>query len=422
MSVRPTLRLRLTALYAALFLLGGGLLLGASYLLVARTLTTAPDRVESLAIQRVDPSLDSPGQQQAERRFEREVRDQVASDALGTLRLRYGLALLGLVGLSVALGWLVSGRALARVEKIRDATGEISGERLGRRIRLDGPEDELKELADTIDSMLARLDEAFERQRRFVGSASHELRTPLAVMRTEIEVALANADTDRDELRATAERVGLALDRSERLIGSLLVLARSDALSERNALDLATATRHALTSLGHEIAAAGLQLSTDLDPAEVYGDRRLLERLVANLVENAVRHNENYGFISISTSSTRATARLVIENSGPVVPDDAVSTLTEPFRRLERRRTRARGTGLGLSIAGTVVRAHGGRLSLEPLPGGGLRAMVELPLGAPAETADATLREVEHGFNGSQRVVADDSEEALTGARAGSPA
>jgi signal transduction histidine kinase len=393
MKPRPTLRLRLTALYAGLFLLAGGLLLGASYVLVERSLTATPERLESIATSRVDPA----GARAAasERRFERAVRAQVADDTLSALRLRYGLALVGLAGMCIALGWVVSGRAVARVERIRSTTGGISGERLGDRIRLGGPRDELRELADTIDSMLSRLDDAFDRQRRFVASASHELRTPLAVMRTEIEVALADSDTDREELRATAERVGRALDRSERLIGSLLALSRSDALGERQMVDLATAARHAITILGPEIAAGGLDLSTNLAVADVHGDRRLIERLVANLVENAVRHNENHGFVTIETHALDAAATFVIENSGPEVPVEAVSTLVEPFRRLDRRRGRLRGSGLGLAIAHAVVRAHGGLLLLAARPAGGLRVTVELPLVAPGGGAADSLNDRE---------------------------
>jgi signal transduction histidine kinase len=395
MRLRLTLRLRLTALYATLFLLGAGLLLGASYLLVSRSLTSAPERLESRAIDRIDSRFGSDPEQAAERRLAQEVRAQVTGESLSELRLWYGSALVGLAGLCIGSGWLLSGRSLRRVGEIEEAARRVSSEQLGARIGLRGPEDELKGLADTIDSMLARLDQAFDRQRRFIANASHELRTPLAVMRTEIDVTLANSQADRDELRAMAETVRRALDTSERLMSSLLVLARSDALAERRAVDLSTAARNAIGHLGDEIRTARLDLSVKLAPAVVYGDRRLLERLAANLVENGVRHNRRHGFVSVETRSSVLGATVVVENSGPSVPPEAVATLTEPFSRLGPRRGRPRGSGLGLSIANAVVKAHGGRLLLTPRPGGGLSATVELPRVMDGDRVDGGLRVVD---------------------------
>jgi signal transduction histidine kinase len=231
--------------------------------------------------------------------------------------------------------------------------------------------------------MLGRLDAAFETQRRFVANASHELRTPLAIARTEVDVALANPATGPDELRAMAGRVLEANQRSEHLIEGLLTLARSERqLRAAEPADLAVAAADALELAAPEIERLGLRVSRVLGAAPVAGDRALLERLVANLVENAVRHNRPGGRVEIDTGRAGPLAVVRVANSGPPIPPAQVDTLFEPFRRLEPGRTGSdRGAGLGLSIVRSVATAHGGHATLRALPEGGLEVTVELPAG-----------------------------------------
>ena len=238
---RPTVRLRLTLLYAGVFLLAGAALLTVSYILVRNNLTA--DHVHG----RVRPAD----------QLRRAVQQEVADDALSRLRVQYALALAAMTALSVLLGWLVAGRALRPLQRITAAARRVSQDTLDERIALEGPRDELKELADTFDAMLERLSGAFASQRRFVANASHELRTPLTVMRTELEVTLADPEASNAELRSMAEAVHDALDRTERLVQSLLTLARSEgAITRRDPLDLAGAARTALEHTARDADAA----------------------------------------------------------------------------------------------------------------------------------------------------------------------
>ena len=291
---RPTVRLRLTLLYAGVFLLASAALLTVSYILVRNNVTA--DHV----------SVGSGPADELRRAIQREVAD----DALQRLRVQYAIALAAMTALSVLLGWLVAGRVLRPLQQITATARRVSQDTLDERIALEGPRDELKELADTFDAMLERLSGAFASHRRFVANASHELRTPLTVMRTELEVTLADPDATNAELRTMAEAVHDALDRTERLVQSLLTLARSEgAVTRRDPLDLASAARLALEHAGRDAQAAGLAVTADLHPAPVSGDRRLLESLVANLVENAVGHNRPGGRVSVTTSSARRAQR-----------------------------------------------------------------------------------------------------------------
>jgi signal transduction histidine kinase len=285
----------------------------------------------------------------------------------------------------VLLGWLVAGRALRPLQRITSAARRVSQDTLDERIALEGPRDELKELADTFDEMLERLSGAFASQRRFVANASHELRTPLTVMRTELEVTLADPEASNAELRSMAEAVHDALDRTERLVQSLLTLARSEgAITRRDPLDLAGAARTALEHTARAADGAGLAVTADLHPAPVAGDRRLLERLVANLVENAVTHNHPGGRVSVSTSTRDGRSVVEVVNDGDVLDPAVLPRLLEPFHRIDRG-ARGDGAGLGLSIVRSVAQAHGGVVALAVCPEGGLRATVTLPRGEPAE-------------------------------------
>jgi signal transduction histidine kinase len=374
--LRPTVRLRLTALYAGVFLLTGAALLTVSYLLVRNNLTADRTPIQGL------------GQDGIELR--RVVQRAVADDALHRLRVQYVIALAAMTALSILLGWLVAGRALRPLQRITATARRVSQDTLDERIALGGPRDELRELADTFDAMLERLSGAFASQRRFVANASHELRTPLSVIRTELEVTLADPHATNAELRAMAEAVHDATGRTERLVQALLTLARSEgAVTRRDPLDLAAAAALALEHAGRDAAAAGLEVTADLHAAPVRGDRRLLERLVANLVENAVAHNRRGGRISVSTQARGAHSTVEVVNDGDELDPSVLPALLEPFQRLDRG-ARGDGAGLGLSIVRSVAAAHGGTVALAACPGGGLRATVTLPRGESPAATDPT--------------------------------
>lgn len=290
--------------------------------------------------------------------------------------------LTGLMALAAGLfSWLIAARMLKPLRDITGAARRLSAENLHERIELEGPRDELKELADTFDSMLGRLDAAFSSQRRFVANASHELRTPLAIMRAQIDVALSDPAVTRTELIATSRVVHDAVDRCERLMDGLLMLARSDrGLDAAEPVDLADAATRAMDQVSAAAAERGIRLRSALKPAAVRGDQPLLDRMVANLLENAVAYNLPSGWVEVSTSNGRDRARLRVANSGPRVPPGQVPTLFEPFRRLSQDRTGSgRGAGLGLSIVRSVARAHGGEARARPRTSGGLTVEVELP-------------------------------------------
>ncbi|MEA2444812.1 MAG: hypothetical protein QOJ12_2104, partial [Thermoleophilales bacterium] len=305
---------------------------------------------------------------------------QVKGSVLADLRANYALALFAMATGSVALGWLLAGRALRPIGAIAATARGVEGESLDRRVALEGPADELKQLGDTFDAMLGRLDSAFESQQRFVANASHELRTPLAVIRAEVDVALADPDASAAELRATAERVRAATDRSTRLIESLLTLARSDGMpaARTDTIDLAVAVEHGVEGVACELRERGIRIERDLRCALTRGDRRLIERLAANLVENAVRHNRDGGWIELSTYVADGSARLRVSNGGDRIPADRVDELVEPFQRLSRHAPGS-GAGLGLSIVRSVAEAHGGSLRVAARAEGGLTVDVELP-------------------------------------------
>ena len=290
-------------------------------------------------------------------------------------------SLLGLGVMTVAsggLGWFVSGRVLRPVRAITETARRASDQHLGERLALTGAQDELKELADTFDDMLERLDLAFAAQRRFVANASHELRTPLTVMRTAIDVALAKPNRTTQQLEDMAARVRRSIDRAEHMIEALLVLAISDqGVTSSELLDLSAVAEDALELAAPGIARLGLRVEADLGPAETTGDQQLIERMVWNLVDNAVRHNEPGGWIRIATGRYPGGAVLRIANSGAVVPAEAVPTLAEPFRRITKQPDG--GVGLGLSIAQSVSAAHGAQLDVRSQPEGGLSVSLTLP-------------------------------------------
>jgi len=389
-------RTRLTLLYASIFLAGGIILLGLTFALVSDSLgnrsSIAPQpRPTSQALLACKKqtsggkaALKEPGQVSAacKKVFEEGATQATSDQRAHTMHVLELYSVLGLLVLTVAsagLGWVMAGRALRPVHNITEAARRASEQHLGERLHLDGPEDELKELADTFDAMLDRLDQSFAAQRLFVANASHELRTPLTTMRTAIDVALAKPTRTPDQLEAMAEKVRRSIDKAERTIDALLTLAASNrGVGPEEPLDLATAAEDALDALQGSVHAQNLRVEADLDEAEVAGNRVLLERMVGNLVENAVHHNVTGGWVRVRTGSVDERAFLEVANSGPIVPGDAVDDLFQPFRRAEGR-TPATGVGLGLSIVHSVSDAHCATLDARSGIDGGLVVTITMP-------------------------------------------
>jgi signal transduction histidine kinase len=395
---RLTIRLRLTALYGGLFFLAGAMMLGVTYLLVEANLDTrAPgpsDRVaqlrEAAAQGRLPDGLPNqvdPDEWVAALEELEAAQERFRSETLESLLTQGGIAL-GAVGVgALGFGWLLAGRALAPVHQITDTARRIAAGSAGRglheRIALAGPRDEIRELADTFDAMLERLDRSFDGQRRFVANASHEIRTPLALNRALVEVAMTRPGAS-DDVKQLGEALLAVNERHERLIDGLLTLAESENdIAERSPVDLADVAGHVLD----RVVPASVHASRDLRPAPSAGDPILLERLVYNLVENAVRHNlPDGGWLTVSTGTADGRATLTVTNPGPVVTAYQIPVLFEPFRRSgPRAGGTVRGAGLGLSIVLAIARAHGGEVSARPRDGGGLIVTVSLP---PPETLD----------------------------------
>lgn len=290
--------------------------------------------------------------------------------------LQYSLIILAGSSLLAAIaGWIVAGRVLRPVHQITAAALAASEHNLAARVASRGPRDELRELADTFDTMLTRLQTAFESQRRFIANAGHELRTPLTVMRTSLDVVLAKPAATNAELRAMGQDTRVAVEHADRLINSLLTLARSEHHpTGREPVDLATIAEDVLDTTDP----AGRRLHLSLEPAITSGDPVLLERLIANLVDNAISYNAHGGHVWVTSSTVEGEAILVVANTGPVVPDNALPALFEPFQRLQER-VGGHGFGLGLAIVASIATAHHGSVSAQARPEGGLTVTVTLP-------------------------------------------
>ncbi|RSN71763.1 MULTISPECIES: sensor histidine kinase [Actinomadura] len=405
---RNTVRLRLTLLYGALFLLSGAVTLGITFFLVDRAtqgvyfyqgedgITTSikemrdPPRKRGPA-QRDDSDTGNRGLTPPDDIDDRQIaalaRHQKERQRRTQL-VQSGIAL-GIMSLaSIGLGWAVAGRILRRLRVITAATREISATNLHERLALPGPTDELKDLGDTIDGLLARLEAAFEAQRRFVANASHELRTPMARQRTLSQVALADPDATVESLRDAHLRVIAAGRHQERLVAALLTLARGQAGIERRVpVALDRLTGQVVAARRAEAERRGVTLDAALGEAVAAGDPGLAERLVINLVDNALRHNVPDGGVTVATGMDGDRPVLTVENTGPVVPPDALERLFMPFQRLGTERTgRSEGLGLGLSIVQAIATAHDADLRAEPRPGGGLTVTLRF-LPAPAAAA-----------------------------------
>jgi signal transduction histidine kinase len=385
---RPTLRLRLTILNGGLLIGAAMLLVVLTYVLVGHALDDGPVLPDGTRI------VDASGAEVDQTSW----RENLFRGTRRELLLEGFLAVLGVGVLGVAGAYVVAGRALRPLQQVTTTAQHLTGETLDQRIRYVGADDEVAELANTFDAMLDRISTTFETQKRFVANASHELRTPLAVMRTEVDVTLADPDADVVDYRKMAKVVRDGSDRANSLVDALLVLARSEAqsgrrLSKKMSADLVTGVTSALSAMRREADRIHLDIETELEPAPVVGDPGLLERLAGNLVENAVRYNHLHGQIQIRTGGDAEHSWLVVKNTGFEVEPADVAGLFEPFRRGGRERTGGRGSGLGLSIVRAVAEAHGGAVTATANPDGGLEVTVTLPSAAvtPVVTATAAV-------------------------------
>jgi len=381
--LRPTLRLRLTLLYGGLLVVVSAGLLAASAVLLDDAVRHLPAFAPgtTVTVRTADGQLGTVDSGELER---------AARDSARHRMLTAGLAVFGaaaVVGLGAA--WVLAGQALAPITRMTATARRLSEQTLDERIALSGPTDEVSELADTFDAMLDRLRSSFDSQRRFVANASHELRTPLTVMRTEVDVALSDPDATVAELRRMGEVVRGATQRADRLVDALLLLATSEAqaqqgLAVREPVDLADLALRSLAAVRPDADRRCLATDVHTAPAPVLGDPALLERMVDNLAENAVRHNVDGGWLTVRCGRRDGHAWLEVRNSGPHIDRAEVDELFAPFRRGGQARTAGHGAGLGLSIARAVAAAHGGAVNAEPLPDGGLAVRAALPAAAAA--------------------------------------
>jgi signal transduction histidine kinase len=380
-----TERARLTALYGGLLLLAGCVLVGVIYVFVQYGLDNRIGTAFTGVVPggRTEPQSTAtlPGElipsEQAGEHARTQVVQVVAATTLNRLLTVSGIALAVFAVLSVFLAWWMEGRVLRPVGLITATARKLSGENLHQRIDLKGPPGELKQLADTFDQMLGRIEQLVGAQRRFAANAAHELRTPLAVQRAAAEIGLVDPDPERIKwIRGELLQVA---DNSEQLIESLLLLAATDqGLDHREPVALDESVAAVTGEHRGEANERGIALTTALEPLTVDGDPVLLTHLIRNLIGNALRYNHRDGSIHIALAGADRT--LKITNTGPAVPQDAVPELFEPFRRLnERRHAPGEGAGLGLALVASIARAHGGKATAEANPGGGLTVTVRLP-------------------------------------------
>ena len=370
---RRTVRLRLTLAYAGLFIVSGALLLGVTFVLATQLTSSASSTAAAGAPGAAgrSPVQINQGQKGVETGIS-------FSAALAGAEI--GLVIMATA--SLASGWVVAGRVLRPLRTMTATTRQISEHNLHERLAMRGPDDELKDLADTIDGLLARLEASFSAQRRFVANASHELRTPLAMIRTSVDVATAKPQPVPAQVHVLAGKVREGLERADRLLEGLLALARAQhgAAPDRATVSLPAVVAAALADRAEAVARMDVTVERALRDAPVAGSEALLSGMVENLVDNAVRHNERGGWIRVETGTDGAGARLVVETGGRAFDDGEVRELAQPFRRLGGDRTRSEnGTGLGLSIVAAIAAAHGGALLLRARAEGGLRAEVVLP-------------------------------------------
>jgi signal transduction histidine kinase len=408
-----TIRVRLTLLYAGSFFLAGATLIAVMYFFMAQALDSQLTARAGIAQHTPRSATTDSRSQQAARKDQQKLLAQFQRDRDDTLNtmLIASLIALGVVGVAAGgFGWLLAARALQPLHRITATARRVADRSLHERIALDGPDDEIKDLADTFDAMLERLDRSFDNQRRFVANASHELRTPLTLNRALIEVALDNPEAN-ESLRHLCATLLAVNERHERLIDGLLTLASTEqGITDPRPVDLADIARRVTTDSQPAADTAGIAIRTDLQPAPVTGDPVLLERLTQNLLDNAIRYNlADHGEIIVTTETVDDSSRLTVQNTGPPVPPYEVPTLFEPFRRLSTTERLAdptttstsRGAGLGLSIVRSVAHAHDGNVQAASRKDGGLTVQVQIPTSgsSPHPTVPehhTTERPVEH--------------------------
>ena len=426
---RRTARLRLTLLYGAAFLVSGAAVLGVvTYLVFGHTANTSQPngaataefngKVPAALVHRaggndiIPVSVPASDVQQSGRYDIVNIRMPASGPALtpaerakllseAHVRISYderqiliiSSAALAIIAVAAGvIGWVIAGRVLRPLRTITAAARRISASSLHERLALHGPDDELRELGDTLDGLFARLEASFDAQRRFAANASHELRTPLTRERTLLQVTLADPAATTDTWDAAGQELLASNTEQERLIEAMLTLASSEAgTSERETLDLAAITRAGAAAARPAIGRAGLHVQTAIQPAALDGDPLLVQQLVTNLIDNAARHNIPGGTIEVATTASDAGAVLSVTNSGKVIPAAEVDRLFQPFQRLGPRPARRDGGhGLGLAIVRAIATAHGATINARPRPGGGLAIDVTFP--APSQTATPHAR------------------------------
>jgi signal transduction histidine kinase len=387
----PTIRLRLTLVYGGLFLCSAAALLAITYVLAHHQYTGSffissghQAAVQFQSSGKIDakpvPGFEVPIGPNAiagSRKVAIAAAQGQSDAALHKLFVDSAAALAVMAVLSLWLGWVIAGRALRPLRTITETARDISASSLHRRLALEGPDDELKQLGNTVDGLLARLEISFEAQRQFVANASHELRTPLTLERTLLEVALSDPNASIDSYRRTCEQLLTVGEQQERLIEALLTLSRSQrGLDSRQPVDLAAITATAAAAADHD----GLVLDTALRPAQTTGNPRLVERLVANLLSNAIDHNIDDGNVSITTETRDGHAVLTVANTGPTIPASELERIFQPFQRLDPgRATHSHGLGLGLSIVQAIANAHEAAITTHAQADGGLKIQISFP-------------------------------------------
>jgi signal transduction histidine kinase len=388
----PTIRLRLTLVYGGLFLCSAAALLAITYVLVHHQYTGSffissghQAAVQFQSSGNIDakpaPGFEVPIGPNAiagSRKVAIAAAQGQSDAALHKLFVDSAAALAVMAVLSLWLGWVIAGRALRPIRTITETARDISASSLHRRLALEGPDDELKQLGNTVDGLLARLEISFEAQRQFVANASHELRTPLTLERTLLEVALSDPNASIDSYRRTCEQLLAVGEQQERLIEALLTLSRGQrGLDSRQPVDLAAITATAAAAADHD----GLVLDTALLPAQTTGNPRLVERLVANLLSNAIHHNIDDGSVSITTETRDGHAVLTVSNTGPAIPASDLERIFQPFQRLDpgRANNNGNGLGLGLSIVQAIANAHGATITTDAQADGGLQIQISFP-------------------------------------------
>ena len=398
----PTIRLRLTAIYGGLFAVSGAALLAITYLLVRQATSGGScyslPHGGNLCVSRTTPGnprhlsttmRGNAGRLSASAEQLKALADGQHAAMLHQLVLQSAIALAIMLAASLALGWIIAGRVVRPIRVITGAAQNISATSLHERLELTGPDDELKKLGDTIDGLLGRLEGAFEAQRHFAANVSHELRTPLTVMRAVMQMALTDPAATTLTFQAACQDVLAEGEHADRMIEALLVLARSErGLDHSEPFDLADIAAQILQARALEAARRGLRVGAATAPAPAEGDPRLAERLVANLVDNALRHNVPGGEVTVTTGTESGRSFISVANTGPKMPPDAPARLFQPFQRLgPDPADHGGGLGLGLSIVQAIARAHHADLAARARPDGGLHVRAAFPRGRPRPPA-----------------------------------